>query len=46
MRGPGVPFEVRVLLGRLECWTALTRVATRRWLRGKATRDATHELLD
>ena len=29
----------------LECWTALNRAATRRWLRGDATRDATHELL-
>jgi len=29
----------------LECWTALNRAATRRWLRGKATRDTTHELL-
>ena len=29
----------------LECWTALNRAATRRWLHGEATRDATHELL-
>jgi AcrR family transcriptional regulator len=29
----------------LECWTALNRAATRRWLRGQATRQATHELL-
>jgi AcrR family transcriptional regulator len=29
----------------LECWTALNRSATRRWLRGEATRGATHELL-
>ena len=29
----------------LECWTGLNRVATRRWLRGEATREATHELL-
>ena len=29
----------------LECWTALNRAATRRWLRGEATRQATHELL-
>jgi AcrR family transcriptional regulator len=29
----------------LECWTGLNRAATRRWLRGEATRDATHELL-
>ena len=29
----------------LECWTALNRAATRRWLRGDATREATHELL-
>src|SRR4051812_45119701 len=28
----------------LECWTALNRAATRRWLRGDATREATHEL--
>ena len=29
----------------LECWTGLNRAATRRWLQGEATRDATHELL-
>src|SRR4051812_6512441 len=29
----------------LECWTGLNRAATRRWLQGDATRDATHELL-
>ena len=29
----------------LECWTGLNRTATRRWLRGEATRNATHELL-
>jgi AcrR family transcriptional regulator len=29
----------------LECWTGLNRDATRRWLRGEATREATHELL-
>src|SRR3954470_2474677 len=29
----------------LECWTVLNRAATRRWLRGEATRQATHELL-
>ena len=29
----------------LECWTGLNRVATRRWLTGEATREATHELL-
>ena len=29
----------------LQCWTALNRAATRRWLRGQATREATHELL-
>jgi AcrR family transcriptional regulator len=29
----------------LECWTGLNRTATRRWLRGDATREATHELL-
>ena len=29
----------------LECWTGLNRAATRRWLSGDATRDATHELL-
>ena len=29
----------------LECWTGLNRSATRRWLRGEATREATHELL-
>ena len=29
----------------LECWTGLNRAATRRWLTGEATRDATHELI-
>ena len=29
----------------LECWTALNRSATRRWLNGEATRETTHELL-
>jgi AcrR family transcriptional regulator len=29
----------------LECWTGLNRAATRRWLRGEASREATHELL-
>jgi AcrR family transcriptional regulator len=29
----------------LECWTGLNRAATRRWLHGRATREATHELL-
>ena len=29
----------------LECWTGLNRAATRRWLQGQATREATHELL-
>src|SRR3954465_15225388 len=29
----------------LECWTGLNRAATRRWLRGEATREATQELL-
>ena len=29
----------------LECWTALNRAATRRWLQGKATGETTHELL-
>jgi AcrR family transcriptional regulator len=29
----------------LECWTGLNRAATRRWLRGEATREQTHELL-
>jgi AcrR family transcriptional regulator len=29
----------------MECWTGLNRAATRRWLRGEATREATHELL-
>ncbi len=29
----------------LECWTGLNRAATRRWLTGDATREATHELL-
>ena len=28
-----------------ECWTGLNRAATRRWLRGEATREATQELL-
>jgi len=29
----------------LQCWTGLNRAAARRWLRGEATREATHELL-
>jgi AcrR family transcriptional regulator len=29
----------------LECWTALNRSATRRWLQGEASREATHELI-
>ncbi len=29
----------------LECWTGLNRTATRRWLRGEASREATQELL-
>lgn len=29
----------------LECWTGLNRAATRRWLRGEATRETTEELL-
>jgi AcrR family transcriptional regulator len=29
----------------LECWTGLNRAATRRWLEGEATRQATEELL-
>jgi len=29
----------------LECWTGLNRSATRRWLRGEATRETTQELL-
>ena len=29
----------------LECWTGLNRSATRRWLHGEATREATQELL-
>lgn len=29
----------------LECWTGLNRAATRRWLRGEATREATQEVL-
>ena len=29
----------------LECWTGLNRAATRRWLTGDATREATQELL-
>ena len=29
----------------LTCWTGLNRAATRRWLRGEASREATHELL-
>ncbi len=29
----------------LACWTGLNRAATRRWLEGEATREATHELL-
>ena len=29
----------------LECWTGLNRTATRCWLHGEATHEATHELL-
>ena len=29
----------------LECWTGLNRAATRRWLRGDATRETTQEVL-
>jgi hypothetical protein len=29
----------------LECWTGMNRAATRRWLRGEATREATQEVL-
>ena len=29
----------------LECWTGLNRAATRRWLTGAASREATHELI-
>ena len=29
----------------LECWAGLNRAATRRWLHGEASREATHELL-
>ena len=29
----------------LQCWTGLNRTATRRWLRGEATRESTQELL-
>jgi AcrR family transcriptional regulator len=29
----------------LECWTALNRDATRRWLHGEASREQTHELI-
>ena len=29
----------------LECWTGLNRAATRRWLRGEATREMTHEVI-
>ena len=29
----------------LACWTGLNRAATRRWLEGEATREATHEVL-
>lgn len=29
----------------LECWTGLNRAATRRWLRGEATRELTQDLL-
>ena len=29
----------------LECWTGLNRAATRRWLRGEATRETTQDLL-
>ncbi len=29
----------------LECWTGLNRAATRRWLRGEATRESTQEVI-
>ena len=29
----------------LECWTGMNRAATRRWLRGEASRETTHDLL-
>jgi hypothetical protein len=29
----------------LECWTALNGASTRRWLRGEASREQTHELI-
>ena len=29
----------------LVCWTGLNRAATRRWLRGEASRETSHELL-
>ena len=29
----------------LECWTGLNRAATRRWLQGEASREATHEVI-
>ena len=29
----------------LECWTGLNRAATRRWLRGEASREQTHEVI-
>jgi AcrR family transcriptional regulator len=29
----------------LECWTGLNRAATRQWLRGEATREATQDVL-
>jgi AcrR family transcriptional regulator len=45
----GLPRRHRRGLPRLRyaltCWTGLNRAATRRWLRGEASREATHELL-
>ncbi len=42
---PDIAVDSPRLRFALECWTALNRSATRRWLRGEATREATHELL-
>jgi AcrR family transcriptional regulator len=44
-RHAGIAQDSPRLRYALECWTGLNRAATRRWLRGDATREATHELL-
>jgi hypothetical protein len=44
-RHPDIAEDSPRLRYALECWTALNRAATRRWLQDQATRETTHELL-